>query len=102
MTLGGGRQSGHLWQQANKDFLKSYGFTQLWGEPYIFTLKRDGSFLLVIVWIGDLAIAYANKDEIRFEQFATAYCKRFKSKISACVDKFLGLKIARAIATHAR
>ncbi|NJR41756.1 MAG: hypothetical protein HC767_02915, partial [Akkermansiaceae bacterium] len=95
MALEGGRQSGHLWQQANTDFLKSYGFTQFWGEPCIFTLKRDGSFLLVIVWIDDLAIAYANKDENLFDQFATAYGKRFKSKISACVDKFIGLKITR-------
>eukprot|EP00965_Chrysotila_dentata_P089615 2958817-Pleurochrysis_carterae.AAC.1 len=48
MALEGGRQSGHLRQQANRDFLKSYGFTQFWGEPGIFILKRDGSFLLVI------------------------------------------------------
>eukprot|EP00965_Chrysotila_dentata_P039299 1306324-Pleurochrysis_carterae.AAC.1 len=32
MALEGERQSGHLWQQANKDFLKSYGFMQFWGE----------------------------------------------------------------------
>eukprot|EP00965_Chrysotila_dentata_P120400 3981261-Pleurochrysis_carterae.AAC.1 len=48
MALEDGRQSGHLWLQANTDFLKSYGFTQFWGERCIFTLKRDGSFLLVI------------------------------------------------------
>eukprot|EP00965_Chrysotila_dentata_P066323 2195837-Pleurochrysis_carterae.AAC.1 len=42
MALEGGRQSGHLGQQANTDFLKSCGFTQFWGEPCIFTLKRDG------------------------------------------------------------
>eukprot|EP00965_Chrysotila_dentata_P096231 3179813-Pleurochrysis_carterae.AAC.1 len=86
MALEGGRQSGHLWQQAYTDFLKSYGFTQFWGEPFIFTLKRDGSFLLVLVCIDDLAIAYANKDEPLFDQFAAAFGKRFKSKISACVD----------------
>eukprot|EP00965_Chrysotila_dentata_P148883 4916681-Pleurochrysis_carterae.AAC.1 len=27
MALEAGRESGHLWQQANTDFLKSYGFT---------------------------------------------------------------------------
>eukprot|EP00965_Chrysotila_dentata_P059810 1983896-Pleurochrysis_carterae.AAC.1 len=88
MALGGGRQSGHLWQQASTDFLKKYGFMQFLGEPCVFTLKRDRSFLLdVIVWIDDqLAIAYANKDENLFDQFATAYSKRFNSKISACVD----------------
>eukprot|EP00965_Chrysotila_dentata_P062586 2073764-Pleurochrysis_carterae.AAC.1 len=48
MTLEGGRQSGHLRQHANTDFLKSYGFTQFRGKSCIFTLKRDGSFLLVI------------------------------------------------------
>eukprot|EP00965_Chrysotila_dentata_P032277 1076255-Pleurochrysis_carterae.AAC.1 len=49
IAIEGGRQSGHLWQQSNHaDFLKSYGFTQFWGETCIFTLKRDGSFLLVI------------------------------------------------------
>eukprot|EP00965_Chrysotila_dentata_P152825 5051237-Pleurochrysis_carterae.AAC.1 len=86
MALEGGRQSGHLWQQANTDFLKSYDFTHFGGEPCIFTLKRDGSFLLFIVWIDDLAIAYATKDKTLFDQCATAYGKRFKSKISACVD----------------
>eukprot|EP00965_Chrysotila_dentata_P037790 1256868-Pleurochrysis_carterae.AAC.1 len=40
---------------------------QVWGEPCIFTFKRDGSFLLAIVWI----------------------------ETSTCVDKFIGLKIAR-------
>eukprot|EP00965_Chrysotila_dentata_P028018 931688-Pleurochrysis_carterae.AAC.1 len=63
----GGRQSRHLWQQANTDFLKSYGFTQYWGEPCIFTLKRDGSLLLVCVRIDDLANAYANKDGNLFD-----------------------------------
>eukprot|EP00965_Chrysotila_dentata_P091432 3018918-Pleurochrysis_carterae.AAC.1 len=32
LALEGGRQSGHLWQWANTDFLKSYGFTQFWGK----------------------------------------------------------------------
>eukprot|EP00965_Chrysotila_dentata_P005061 165688-Pleurochrysis_carterae.AAC.1 len=95
MAFEGGRQSGHLWEQANTDFLKSYGFTQFWGEPCILTLKRDGLFLLIIIWIDDLAIAYANKDENLFDQLATAYGKRVKSKISDCVDKFIGLKITR-------
>eukprot|EP00965_Chrysotila_dentata_P009918 323362-Pleurochrysis_carterae.AAC.1 len=73
-ALEGRRQSGNLWQvQASTDFLKSYAFTQFWGEPCIFTLKRGGSFLLVIFWIDDLAIAYANKDKALFDQFATAY-----------------------------
>eukprot|EP00965_Chrysotila_dentata_P023601 782419-Pleurochrysis_carterae.AAC.1 len=67
MALEGGRQSGHLWQQANTYFMKSYGFTQFWGEPCIFTLERDGSFLLLIVWIDNLAIAYATKDETLFD-----------------------------------
>eukprot|EP00965_Chrysotila_dentata_P168017 5548192-Pleurochrysis_carterae.AAC.4 len=58
MALEGGRQSGHLWQQASTDFLKNYGITQFWGEPCIFNLKRDGSFLLVIVWIDDLPSAW--------------------------------------------
>eukprot|EP00965_Chrysotila_dentata_P147500 4869309-Pleurochrysis_carterae.AAC.1 len=70
MALEGGHQSGH-------------------------NLKRDGLFFLVIVWIDDLAIAYANKDKNLFNQFATAYGKRFKSRISACVDKLIGLKITR-------
>eukprot|EP00965_Chrysotila_dentata_P084232 2781463-Pleurochrysis_carterae.AAC.1 len=95
MALEGGRQNGHLWQQANTHFLKSYGFTQFWGEPNIFTLERDGSFLLVIAWIDDLTIAYANNDKNLFDQFETAYGKRFKRKIFACVDKFIGLKITR-------
>eukprot|EP00965_Chrysotila_dentata_P085852 2832921-Pleurochrysis_carterae.AAC.1 len=86
MALKGGRQSGHLWQQVNTEFLKSYGFTQFGGEPCILTLKHEGSFLLVIVWIDNLAIAYATKDENLFDLFATAYSTRFKSKISACVD----------------
>eukprot|EP00965_Chrysotila_dentata_P102504 3383929-Pleurochrysis_carterae.AAC.1 len=51
----------------NTDFLKSYGYTQFLGEPCIFAVKRDGSFLLVIVWIDDVAIAYANKDENLFD-----------------------------------
>eukprot|EP00965_Chrysotila_dentata_P012968 428253-Pleurochrysis_carterae.AAC.1 len=93
MAFEGGRQSGHLWQEANTDFLKSYGLKQFWGEACIFTLKRDGLFLLVIVWIDDLASAYANKDDNLFDQFATAYGERFKSKVSACVDKFIDLKI---------
>eukprot|EP00965_Chrysotila_dentata_P188287 6172647-Pleurochrysis_carterae.AAC.1 len=42
-----------------------------------------------------LTIACANKDEPFFDQFAAAYGKRFESKISACVDKFIGLKITR-------
>eukprot|EP00965_Chrysotila_dentata_P175066 5778878-Pleurochrysis_carterae.AAC.2 len=83
-----------LWKQATTEFLKSYNVTQFPGEPCIFTLKRD-SFLLVIVWIDDLAIAYANKDGPLFDHFATAYAKRFRSKISACVDKFIGLKTTR-------
>eukprot|EP00965_Chrysotila_dentata_P147382 4865182-Pleurochrysis_carterae.AAC.1 len=32
MALKGGSQSGHLWQQENTDFLKSYGFTQFWAN----------------------------------------------------------------------
>eukprot|EP00965_Chrysotila_dentata_P022337 739169-Pleurochrysis_carterae.AAC.2 len=63
MALEGGRQSGHLWQQANTEFLKGCGFSQFWGEPCILTFKRNNSTLLVIVWIDDLAIAYANKVE---------------------------------------
>eukprot|EP00965_Chrysotila_dentata_P193988 6176086-Pleurochrysis_carterae.AAC.1 len=48
MALEGGFQSRHLWQQANTDFLKSYGFTQFWSKLCIFIRKRDGSLLLII------------------------------------------------------
>eukprot|EP00965_Chrysotila_dentata_P051822 1720471-Pleurochrysis_carterae.AAC.2 len=71
------------------------GFTQFWGEPCIFTLKRNGSCLLVIVWIDDLAIAYANNDNPLFNDFAQAYAKRFKSNISAYANKFIVPKFTR-------
>eukprot|EP00965_Chrysotila_dentata_P254181 6211789-Pleurochrysis_carterae.AAC.2 len=71
-----GRQSGHLWQHPSQH-------------------QRNGSFLLVIVWIDDIAIAYANNDESFFDEFATAYGKRFKSKVTARVDKFITLKTTR-------
>eukprot|EP00965_Chrysotila_dentata_P048999 1625357-Pleurochrysis_carterae.AAC.3 len=73
----GGRQSGHFWQQANTESLKGYGFSQFWGGPCIYiTYKRDNSFLLVIVWIDELAIAYASKDEKLFDHFAKALQKQ--------------------------
>eukprot|EP00965_Chrysotila_dentata_P224898 6194460-Pleurochrysis_carterae.AAC.2 len=93
MAPEGGRQSGILWQQANMNFLKRYCLTQFWGKLCIFNLKRNRLFLLVIVCINDLAFAYANKNKSIFDQFAAAYGKHFKSKISACVNQFIGLKI---------
>eukprot|EP00965_Chrysotila_dentata_P032022 1067824-Pleurochrysis_carterae.AAC.2 len=61
-----------------------------------FILKRGGSLLLVIVWIEDLAIAYTpTRTKTLFNQFAKAFGERFKSKTSACVDKFISLKITR-------
>eukprot|EP00965_Chrysotila_dentata_P202102 6180939-Pleurochrysis_carterae.AAC.1 len=62
LALKGGRQSGHLsdlWQQANTKVLKGCGFSQFWGEACVFTFKRNSSFLVVMVWVDDLAIAYA-------------------------------------------
>eukprot|EP00965_Chrysotila_dentata_P089907 2967824-Pleurochrysis_carterae.AAC.1 len=88
MALEGGRQSGHLEQQANTEILKDYGFFQFRGEACIFTFKRDNSFLLVIACIDDLAIAYVNKHKKLFDHFAKAYGNHFKSKISNQVDKF--------------
>eukprot|EP00965_Chrysotila_dentata_P033805 1124913-Pleurochrysis_carterae.AAC.1 len=61
----------------------------------IFTFKRDNLFLLVIIWIDDLPIAYANKDEKLYDHFTKAYGKRFKSEISNQVDRFIGLKVTR-------
>eukprot|EP00965_Chrysotila_dentata_P153391 5070199-Pleurochrysis_carterae.AAC.8 len=75
--------------------LKSYGVMQFCGKPCIFTLKRDVSFLLAVVYIYNLDIAYANKDKTLFDQSATAYGKHFSSEISAGMDKFIGLKITR-------
>eukprot|EP00965_Chrysotila_dentata_P103112 3404396-Pleurochrysis_carterae.AAC.1 len=62
------------------EFLKGYVVSQFLGEP---------------VWIDDLAIAYANKDEKLFDHFAKVYGNCFKSKISHQVDKFIGLKVTR-------
>eukprot|EP00965_Chrysotila_dentata_P048721 1616784-Pleurochrysis_carterae.AAC.1 len=42
LALQGGRKSEHLWREANTEFLKDYGLTQLCCEPFIFTLKRSG------------------------------------------------------------
>eukprot|EP00965_Chrysotila_dentata_P065762 2178821-Pleurochrysis_carterae.AAC.1 len=95
MALEGGRQSGHLWQQANTEFIEGYDFSQFWGQPCIFTFKRDNLLVFVIVWIDDLAIAFANKDEKLFDHFAKACGNLFKSKISNQVDKFIGLKVTR-------
>eukprot|EP00965_Chrysotila_dentata_P250137 6209270-Pleurochrysis_carterae.AAC.2 len=76
MALEGGRQSsGHLWEQSNTDFSKAM-------------LSRSSG-------VKDFAIAYTNKYKTLFDQFATAYSKRFRSNISACVDKFIGLKGTR-------
>eukprot|EP00965_Chrysotila_dentata_P248288 6208248-Pleurochrysis_carterae.AAC.2 len=101
MALEGGRQSGHLWQQANTDFLKSYGFTQFWGEPCIFTLKRDGSFLLATDWIDDLAIAHANKDDTSIIIFQQPTGSASEA-ISPLVSTSSMVSKSRAIATHAR
>eukprot|EP00965_Chrysotila_dentata_P184649 6095307-Pleurochrysis_carterae.AAC.1 len=91
MVIEGGRQSGHLWQQADTEFLEGYGFSQfIWGEPCIFTFKRDISFLLMIV--PSLTRARTRSCLTTLQGI---YSNRFKSKISDQVDKFIGLRVIR-------
>eukprot|EP00965_Chrysotila_dentata_P021600 715746-Pleurochrysis_carterae.AAC.1 len=69
-------------------FLRTIGLYSVPGRTLHLTLNRNGLFLLVVVWIDDLDIAYANTDESFFDEFATAHGKRF-------MGKFIGLKITR-------
>ena len=90
-TLYGTKQASRLWQATLTEFLvKELGFVQSKADPCLYRLNKDGSTILIGVYVDDIICAHDGK---LFEWFKSKFLKRFRAKHIGPLEWFLGVAI---------
>ncbi|GKD42806.1 retrovirus-related pol polyprotein from transposon TNT 1-94 [Tanacetum coccineum] len=92
-SLYGLRQAPHNWFCKLATALKTFGFTQLYADYSLFSFKRSGIELHVLVYVDDLIVAGNNSDVITKFRAYMSTC--FHMKDLGALKYFLGIEIAR-------
>lgn len=92
-SLYGLRQAPRNWFSKLATALKTFGFTQSYADYSLFSFKRSGIELHVLVYVDDLIVAGNNSDAITKFKAYMSTC--FHMKDLGTLKYFLGIEIAR-------
>lgn len=95
-SLYGLRQAPRNWFDKLSTTLKSLCFVQSLADYSLFTLTKESSITLVLVYVDDLLLAGNNLQEI--DRLKSMLSNNFKMKDLGAVSYFLGLEITRSAA----
>ena len=94
-SLYGLKQSPRQWNDLLRRFLiNDCGLTQLKSDQYLFYMRAGERFMLVVIYVNDIAIAYNNQST--FRSFKDKLTTRFKCKELGELLKALNMGITRA------
>ncbi|TPX73796.1 DNA-directed DNA polymerase [Chytriomyces confervae] len=96
--LYGTKQGGYLWNEEFKGTLVSIGFKQSVSDPGLFRIQRNGSELLITLYVDDILIATDNEDLRKWveDQLATKYKVKFMGEIHTLLGSVINVKDGRA------
>lgn len=92
-SIYGLKQSSRNWNQLLNRTLVDFGLKRVVSEQCIYVLKRGDVFMLVMVWVDDILIAYNNKSEE--ERLKLALSSKFQMKYLGEAAVMLGVNITR-------
>ncbi|TPX74421.1 DNA-directed DNA polymerase [Chytriomyces confervae] len=90
--LYGTKQGGYLWNEEFKGTLVSIGFKQAVSDPGLFRIQRNGSELLITLYVDDILIATDNEDLRKWVE--NQLVKRYKVKFLGEIHTLLGSVIS--------
>lgn len=92
-ALYGLRQAPRAWHLTLKAELAKLGFIPSEADPALFTSKRDGGRLYLLVYVDDILVAGARLDDVTGVK--TEICATFEARDMGEARFFLGLEISR-------
>lgn len=92
-SIYGLKQSSRNWNQLLNQTLIDFGLTRVISEQCIYVLIRKDAFMLVMVWVDDILIAYNNKSEE--QKLKLALSSKFQMKYLGEASVILGVNITR-------
>ena len=92
-SLYGLKQSPRNWNQVIDAWLTDYGLIASSADPCVYVKRKDGSLLIVMLWVDDLIICGNNAADI--DHFKETISKRFDMKDLGDLSNILGLKVIR-------
>ena len=96
-ALYGLKQSPLLWSNDLKNALIDIGFEQSIADESIFVYNKNGSYIILAVYVDDILALAKTQDEIQFVYESLS--RKFKLRNLGPVKKFLGLDIYRPTST---
>jgi len=96
-ALYGLKQSPLLWSNDLKNALIDIGFEQSIADESIFVYNKNGSYIILAVYVDDILALAKTQDEIQFVYESLS--RKFKLRNLGPVKKFLGLDIYRPTPT---
>ncbi|TPX78393.1 DNA-directed DNA polymerase [Chytriomyces confervae] len=88
----GTKQGGYLWNEEFKGTLVSIGFKQAVSDPGLFRIQRNGSELLITLYVDNILIATDNEDLRKWVE--SQLVKRYKVKFLGEIYTLLGSVIS--------
>lgn len=92
-SIYGLKQSSRNWNQLLNQTLIDFGLKRTTSEQCIYVLRRSDAFMLVMIWVDDILIAYNNNDEE--EKLRRALSTKFRMKYLGEASVILGINITR-------
>ncbi|TPX47302.1 DNA-directed DNA polymerase [Chytriomyces confervae] len=88
------KQGGYLWNEEFKGTLVSMGFKQSVLDPGLFRIQRNGSELLITLYVDDILIAMDNEDLRKWveDQLAKKYKVKFMGEIHTLLRSVISVK----------
>ncbi|CAM8952023.1 unnamed protein product [Rhodiola kirilowii] len=93
-SIYGLKQASRQWFSCFTDALTEYGFKQSDSNPSLFTLKKDGTFTILLMYVDDVVLTGTSSNIIR--QVKDFIHKEFQIKDLGHLKFFLGLEVARS------
>ena len=89
-SIYGLKQSGRMWYNLLHDFLVEKGFVQSTSDYCVYTRKKGGSKVILIVWVDDIVVAGSTIECAN--EVKSMLSKRFNMKDFGSISNFLGIQ----------
>jgi hypothetical protein len=92
-SIYGLKQAPRTWQQSFYKHLRKLGFTQLRTDSAVFIRRSNGTPVIILIHVDDMAIMSPSRDLV--DKFKRQLAEKFEIEDNGPISSFLGLKITR-------